>query len=171
MTPEILSPGSIMFSNAPIWASSAIGNETNSAPSQLLPRRVVSLEAAGSSSGSQYTAYSVSQEPVSILWHKANDRKRRRSQNQAARRALGARQHQHVETLGEKLKSFVSEYEQLMQRYTALSIVYESLLEGRGMRGKVCMMARDLKAIGRGHLWIWGYSTALLRGRWMAWEG
>ncbi|KAF8861943.1 hypothetical protein BDZ45DRAFT_799589 [Acephala macrosclerotiorum] len=126
-TPEALSPEGISYNNAyngalPERASSAIENDTRS-PSPPSPEGdevgdPSSVEIIGDNSSRSSTAYS-----------------RRRSQNRVAQRAFRARQRQHVEALEEKLKSVLSEYEQLQQRYRTLSIAYEALLEDKGMKG------------------------------------
>ncbi|CZR54673.1 uncharacterized protein PAC_04557 [Phialocephala subalpina] len=125
MTPEALSPESISYNTTyngspPERAISAIENDTRS-PSPPSPEDGPEPSPAETSAGSlskSSTAYS-----------------RRRSQNRVAQRAFRARQRQHVEALEEKLKSVLSEYEQLQQRYTTLSIAYEALLEDKGMKG------------------------------------
>ncbi|KAH7360978.1 hypothetical protein BKA65DRAFT_196276 [Rhexocercosporidium sp. MPI-PUGE-AT-0058] len=53
---------------------------------------------------------------------------KRRIQNRKAQRAFRLRQKMHVESLEERLKSLVGEYEELQQRYTCLSVEYEKVI-------------------------------------------
>ncbi|KAG4440719.1 hypothetical protein IFR05_003813 [Cadophora sp. M221] len=60
---------------------------------------------------------------------------RRRIQNRKAQRAFRLRQKMHVESLEERLKTLVGEYEDLQQRYTCLSVQYEKVVGGDGKNG------------------------------------
>ncbi|KAH9210909.1 hypothetical protein DL95DRAFT_465419 [Leptodontidium sp. 2 PMI_412] len=64
---------------------------------------------------------------------------RRRIQNRKAQRAFRLRQKMHVESLEERLKTLVREYEALQQRYTCLSVEYEKIVRGRGSGSSDCM--------------------------------
>ncbi|KUJ12893.1 uncharacterized protein LY89DRAFT_721729 [Mollisia scopiformis] len=119
MTPEAVSPETYT-STLPTRASPAIENGSCSPQSPASPENggvgEADLEISNDSLNKQSRASS-----------------RRRIQNRASQRAFRARQRQHVEALEEKLKSVLSEYEQLQQRYTALNIAYETLLKEKRM--------------------------------------